>query len=130
MLVVDDVGILDSEIVDHESKRDGAGDMAEEHGGVGLMVAMRLEVGEEAELGKEAGLGETGDAFFDVSKQEGVTSPIRLDKRGEAELRQEGGGIVAEGDPNGGGGSKNVGAVIEVTDVECAEDGIFGHYGV
>ena len=78
--------------------------MAEEHGGGGLMVAMRLEMEEGAELGKEAGLGETGDAFRHISEEERVASPVRLDKRGEAELRQEGGGVVAEGNSKGGGG--------------------------
>ena len=85
--------------------------MTEKHGGGGFVETAGLKVGEEAKLGEETGLGKAGNALPDVGKEEGLPRAVGLNEGVEIEVGEKGSGVVTEGDPDGGGLAKNVGAV-------------------
>ena len=131
MIVVGDVGVFHSEIVDDKSKRDGSGYVSKQHGGGGLEVPVGFEVGDEAKLGKEPGLGQAGNTLLDVGKNVGLTSPIMFDEVKKAQFYEERVGVVLEGDPKRGAMLLwDVGAIIEVLNVESAEARSFRHHAV
>ena len=74
--------------------------MVEKHGRGGLMVAVRIEEGEEAALGEEAGLGQAGNSFEDVEKTIRVASGVGVEVGGDTEVGEDGGGNVVQLDPH------------------------------
>jgi hypothetical protein len=125
--------VLYPEVIDDEGKSNGAGDMTEKHGGGGLMVAMRPEVGEEAELGQEAGLGEARDALADIRKNKRATVTVGLEERGETHFLEQGEGV--DGGVEGDADRRDVpigerGTVVKLVNVHRPEERILGNDGV